>query len=203
MRAKALDPSLDRNKILPRIDPAGIARARQDELQKRQDMQAKFEQAVGSIERLPARAFPQLPAAVAAALDARKCQVPQPAERNGPRNVIRGEFFAKGESGWAVLCAVNGSASLLVFRNDRGTHPDTLAAVEEKTHLQGLDGDKIGYSREIAPASPAFMLRHYRAYGGPAPPPLDHQGIDDAFLGKASVTWYYYQGKWRCLQGAD
>jgi hypothetical protein len=30
----------------------------------------------------------------------------------------------------------------------------------------------------------------------------DH-GIDDAFLGKASVTWYFYQGKRLRLQGAD
>ena len=24
----------------------------------------------------------------------------------------------------------------------------------------------------------------------------DHQGIDDAFLEKASVTYYWYEGKW-------
>jgi hypothetical protein len=48
-----------------------------------------------------------------------------------------------------------------------------------------------------------FILRHYRAYGGPKPPPIDHNGIDDAFLEKASVTWYRYNGKWIELQGAD
>ena len=41
-----------------------------------------------------------------------------------------------------------------------------------------------------------FIMRHYRAYGGPRPPPIEHQGIDDAFLEKASVTWYFYNGKW-------
>ena len=46
-------------------------------------------------------------------------------------------------------------------------------------------------------------MRHYRAYGGPVPPPIDHQGIDDAFLEKASVTWYFHECKWLRLQGAD
>ena len=46
-------------------------------------------------------------------------------------------------------------------------------------------------------------MRHYRAYGGPEPPPIDHHGIDDAFLEKASVTWQdFHQGKWLQLQGA-
>jgi hypothetical protein len=48
-----------------------------------------------------------------------------------------------------------------------------------------------------------FIMRHYRAYGAPEPPPIDHHGIDDAFLEKASVTWYFHQGKWLQLTGAD
>jgi hypothetical protein len=32
---------------------------------------------------------------------------------------------------------------------------------------------------------------------------MNHQGIDDAFLEKASVTYYYYRGKWLQLTGAD
>jgi hypothetical protein len=46
-------------------------------------------------------------------------------------------------------------------------------------------------------------MRHYRAYGGPEPPPIDHHGIDDAFLEKGSITWYFYRGKWLQLTGAD
>jgi hypothetical protein len=46
-------------------------------------------------------------------------------------------------------------------------------------------------------------MRHYRGYGGPQPPPIDHHGIDDAFLEKASITWYFNNGKWLRLQGAD
>jgi hypothetical protein len=32
---------------------------------------------------------------------------------------------------------------------------------------------------------------------------LDHEGIDDAFLGKASLTWYWHENRWLRLQGSD
>lgn len=148
-------------------------------------------------------AFPDLPPPIAAALRARNCRVPQPSANGTPRNVIRGEFLAKGETGWAVLCSVNNSTALLVFRNGRDTNPNRVSTSEDRTYLQGLDGDNIGYSREITAAGRDFIMGHYRAYGGPEPPPIDHQGIDDAFLEKASITWYFHDGKWLRLQGAD
>lgn len=184
-RAKALDPNLDRQAILPQLDPQGMVRAPQVEMQAQR----------GKIRRLAVEAFPYLPRAVAGVLRARNCGVPQPSPEGAPRNVIRGEFFAKGEAGWAVLCSVNDSTALLAFRNDRDPNPDTVASSE--------DGNQVGYSREITAAGRDFIVRHYRAYGGPEPPPIDHHGIDDAFLEKASITWYFYQGKWLRLQGAD
>ena len=68
--------------------------------------------------------------------------------------------------------------------------------------------NKIGviaavYSREISAVNKRFILRHYRAYDGPRPAPIDHNGIDDAILEKASITWYWHDGKWMQLQGAD
>jgi hypothetical protein len=50
---------------------------------------------------------------------------------------------------------------------------------------------------------PGIILYDLRARCGPKPPPIDHLGIDDAFLEKASVVHYYYQGKWLQLTGAD
>ena len=202
LRAKALDPNLDRQAILPQLDPQATARARQGEVQATKAWQARAEEAAGKIRRLPVESFGELPAAVVRVLNARNCKVPQPSE-GAPRNVIRGEFFVKGESGWAVLCSVNRSTTLLVFRNDRDTSPDTVNSSEDRSYLQGLGGGEIGYSREITAAGRDFILRHYRAYGGPEPPPIEHQGIDDAFVGKASVTWYFHRGKWQRLQGAD
>ena len=203
LRARALDPNLDRQAILPQLEPQGIARARQVELQAQRDGQARAEEAIGKIRRLPLEAFPELPPAVAGVLRARNCRVPQPSAGGAPRNLIRGEFFTKGEAGWAVLCSVNNSTALLAFRNDRDANPDTVTTSEDRSYLQGLNGDNIGYSHEITAVGRDFIVRHYRAYGGPEPPPIDHHGIDDAFLEKASITWYFHNGKWLRLQGAD
>jgi hypothetical protein len=181
----------------------GIAHARQAERQEQRDPQARFKEAIGKIRRLPVEAFPELPTAVAAVLRGRSCRVPQPAPQGAPRNVIRGDFFTKGEAGWAVLCSVNNSTALLAFRNDRDTNPDTVATSDDRTYLQELGDNRIGYSRQITAVDRDFILRHYRAYGGPEPPPINHHGIDDAFLEKASITWYYHQGKWLRFQGAD
>ncbi len=203
LRARALDPNLDRQAILPQLDPAAMARARQVESQAARDVQARAAEAVGHIRRLPVEAFPELPPAIAGVLLTRGCRVPQPSPEGAPRNVIRGEFFVRGEAGWAVLCSVNQSTTMLVFRNGSDTRPDALFTSEDRSYVQEVDRGRFGYSREIRAVGRDFMMGNYRAYGGPEPPPIDHQGIDDAFLEKASVTWYLYRGNWQRLQGAD
>jgi hypothetical protein len=203
LRAKALEPKLDRQAILPQIDMKAIAREWQVQAQAQRDAQARSTETAGGIRRLGVEAFPELPAAVAGVLRARRCSVPQTSSDGAPHNVIRGEFFAKGEAGWAVFCSANNSTALLAFRNDRDTNPDTVATSEDRSYLQGPDGKEPGYSHQIAAVGRDFIIRHYRAYGGPQPPPIDHHGIDDAFLEKASGTWYFYDGKWLRLQGAD
>ena len=203
LRAKALDPKLDRKAVLPQVDPQTLAHAREVELKTQRDGQARAQEAIGQIRRLAIDTFPELPPAVAGVLRARHCRAPQPSAGGAPRNVIRGEFFAKGEAGWAVLCSVNNSTALLAFRNDLDTNPNTIITSEDRGYLQVLNGAQFVYSREITTVGRDFILRHYRAYGGPEPPPIDHHGIDDAFLEKASVTWYFHKDKWLRLQGAD
>jgi tetratricopeptide (TPR) repeat protein len=195
LRAKALDPNLEREKILPPMEARAAAPA--------VDAQARFDAATVQIRRLPVSAFPELPPVVASVLIARKCTIPQPYTGGAPGNVIHGAFFAKGERGWAVLCSVGEQSTVLVFRNDRDAKPEELAKNDDRHYLQGIGGDQIGYSRQISAANRSFILSHYRAYGGPAPPPIDHDGVDDAFVGKASATWYHYEGKWVTLAGAD
>jgi len=56
---------------------------------------------------------------------------------------------------------------------------------------------------DITPVGKDFIMRHYRAYGGPKPPPIDHQGIDCDICQKASTTLYFYRGRWLTLTGAD
>jgi hypothetical protein len=69
--------------------------------------------------------------------------------------------------------------------------------------LQSGGSTAIEYSRAIAPLGHEYILMHYRTYGGPEPPAIDHQGISDSFVGKASVVHYFYAGKWLELTGAD
>ncbi len=201
-RAKALDPDLDEAWIFPKIDPKMIGMlapgARPPEADR-----AKFDTAEKEIRRLPLEAFPELPHSVRVVLSTRGCLVSQPTLDGPPRNVIRGEFLDKGRIGWAVLCSTGGSSSILVFRDDSDTRPEELARSEDKVYLQGVGEGKIAFSREIQAVDRKFIMAHYRAYGGPEPPPVNHQGIDDAFLGKASVTHYWHNGKWLQLQGSD
>jgi hypothetical protein len=167
-----------------------------------EDLRRRFEKADRAIVRLPPSAFPELPANLAAELQRRSCSIPQafPEKRH---NVIRGQFAKPGQTDWAVLCSVNGVSAILVFWNASEKNPAEIARQADRDRLQGAGGDTIVYSRAISAVGKSFILEHYRAYGGPQPPPLDHQGIDDAFVEKASVVLYFHQGKWLELTGAD
>ena len=193
LRAQAIDPKLDRNVILPQLPPQGPPPPPTPVIP---------DDAVTRLRRLPIDAFPNLPPAIAAALRARHCTVPQPYPTGAPRNVIRGDFMARNESGWAVLCSVKASTTLLVFRNDTDPSPQSVSTSPDLGYLQ-MEKNQVLYLHEIVTANRDFILGHYRAYGGPPPPPIDHLGIDDSFLEKASVTWYFHEGKWLRLQGAD
>lgn len=191
LRAKVINPKLDRNAILPPIRPATPAQA------------LDFDAALKSIKYLPIAAFPAVPPTIASVLTQRRCTNPQPYGARAPRNLIRGEFFAAGEAGWAALCSVNHVTTLLAFRNNSDLHPVAVNSGQDRNYLQGMGGTEIGYSHEIATVDGQYIMRHYRAYGGPQPPPITHHGIDDSINDKASVTLYFHQGKWLRLQGAD
>ena len=61
------------------------------------------------------------------------------------------------------------------------------------------------YSRILRSADKSYIEEHIRAYGEPDVkyPPIDHEGIEDPILDKASRIHYFYQGKWLVLPGAD
>lgn len=165
--------------------------------------QRQFDEAERRIVRLPPTAFLSLPSNVVAELQRRGCSVPQDAFTKKPHNVISGQFARPGQLDWAVLCSVKGVSTILVFWNGSGTNPAAIAPMRDRNFLQGITADEIGYSRGISAVGRDFIMQHYTAYGGPKPPPVDHQGIDDAFLEKASVTWYFHAGKWSQLSGSD
>jgi hypothetical protein len=102
-----------------------------------------------------------------------------------------------------VLCSLNHVSTIYIFRNASEREPLELAPQSDANSLQDNGGAAIEYSRAISAVDREYILKHYHAYGGPKPPAIDHQGINDAFLGKASVVRYFYAGKWLQLTGAD
>ena len=167
------------------------------------DLQRAFKSAERQILRLSPSAFPKLPKKILADLKRRGCLIPQVPHDKEPHNVIKGEFARPGQTDWAILCSIGGVSSILVYWNGAAANPAQLAEMEDFGFLQASGAEGIIYSRAIAPVDRAYILQHYQWYGGTKPPPLDHQGIDDAFVEKGSVVFYFYGGKWLQLTGAD
>jgi hypothetical protein len=147
--------------------------------------------------------FPMLPRRVAAELQRRGCSIPQVPMVNVPHNVIKGQFAKPGQTDWAVLCSVSGVSLILILWNGAETSPTEIAPTKDADRLQSWTAGKMVYSRKINPVGKSFIMEHYNAYGGEKPPPIDHQGIEDSFYGKASEVLYLYRGKWLRLNGAD
>jgi len=167
------------------------------------DLSRKFDQADEKIVRLSPSAFPELPTNIVKELQRRGCTVPQEAFTKNRHNVIQGNFVKIGQTDWAVLCSVNRISSILIFFNTSEKNVQEVEKREDRSYLQGNSADQIGFSRGISPVGKDFILSHFKAYGGTTPPPISHQGINDAFIGKASVVHYFDGANWLKLTGAD
>jgi hypothetical protein len=74
--------------------------------------------------------------------------------------------------------------------------PNLPPAVRKHVEAQG----RFVYSRGIRPVNEAQL----RGYADPPPAGLmKHQGIEDAFTGKASTVVYCVDGKWKEIAAAD
>jgi hypothetical protein len=166
----------------------------------RQDRQG----ANAAMVRLKPSAFPELPVTIRRYLERRGCEIPQALSDKAPHNVVRGRFTSPTQIDIAVLCSKAGVSMVLVFRGGTTSAVGELAQRPDEGFLKVVDaGGVVGYSRALGVASPSYIREHHAAYGGPKPPPMDHDGINDIFVGKASVVWYWYRGHWLQLQGAD
>ena len=152
--------------------------------------------------RSPPSAFPELPASIQKDLTRRGCTIPQPDDATDA-NVIKGRFASARQTDWAVLCSIRRISSILVFRNESPSLVAELAAQPDRGSLRVIVDGVIGYSRVLGVADADFIRVHYQRYGGTKPPPLDHDGIEDAALESASVVWYWYRGHWLELTGAN
>ena len=157
-----------------------------------------------AIVRLKPAAFPGLSTPVREYLDQRGCTIPQsPDVEDTPHNVIRGRFTSSKQTDVAVLCSVRGTSVILVFRGGSASNVAELAPAEDKGFLQTIGDNKIGFSRAIFPAAPSDIRALHKEFGVGQLPRIDHDGIHNAFVGKASTILYWDGKKWLELAGMD
>ena len=157
--------------------------------------------------RLPPNAFPDLPAGIVRELERRGCSVPQLDAMfvgvTRPHNVVRGSFGRGPEPDWAVLCSRDRVSAILVFWDGRAEYPAEIEQRPDAGSLQHMGEQGIVYSRYLGVASRNDIHAFHDAYGGPEPPPIENQGINDGYAEKGSSVLYWHDGTWLQLTGAD
>ena len=149
------------------------------------------------VRRLAPSAFPELPPPVRRDLLARGCRVPQAYDESRPHNVLRGSFTAANRVEWAVLCSVRDTAAILVYDGRRGVVLDSLARSSDAAWVRSVAGDQRGYSRRLS-VLPGRAISRWRIHDGEqdVAQPIDHDGITQAFAGKAAEAFYRSRGRW-------
>lgn len=156
------------------------------------------------ITRLEPSAFPKLPPEIQAELSRRGCLVPQSYALQAPHNVVRGHFISPDQLDVAVLCSKHGVSTLLLFHGGSIDSVEELGSARDSNFMQVIGPDlEVGYSWVIEVATPKYIEEHYELFGGPLPPPYDHDGINDIFAEKGSVVLYWDGNAWLNLAGSD
>lgn len=164
----------------------------------------KWTMAEKRIVRLLPSAFAELPQTLSFHLTEQGCTIPQSYGNKSPHNVIRGHFQSAQQLDWAILCYSHGATRLLIFWQGDPNKEEVVSRSEDRDYLQGLGDDLIGYSHAIGVVGESYIHEHFEAYGGhELPAVIDHDGINDIFLEKASVVLYWDNGTWLELTGAD
>jgi len=118
-------------------------------------------------------------------------------------NAVEGEFAIKGQKDWAVLCSTKGKSHIHIFWGGSKRCPSVFAERSDEEYLYKQSSGTWEYNRGLGRVGEKFIMEHYQSYGGPKPPPITHDAIDDRWLEKASVVHYCHEGKWIELTGAD
>lgn len=154
--------------------------------------------------RLSPGEFSELSNEIIKNLEKRGCTIPQTWHNKVPHNVISGEFSKKEQTDWAVLCSINQVSSILIFWGGSSEKVAEIAKSDDIGYFQVVaNNDEMGFSRGIYKVDKKYIIDHFISYGGTKLPPIDHEGINDAYVEKASEVLYLYRGKWLELQGAD
>ena len=156
-------------------------------------------------ERAP-ESIQQLPMGIRRDLVKRQCLVPKyKGDTRNEDSAYTMSHFRFGISvDYAVICHLPARKvqEVLVYSNPEGVWNGEV--IDRGT----FDPAPHGYKCEarVGVATPEFILNHAQAY---APeelkslPQLDHNGVDVDVCEKASVVYFFHQGKWLQLQGAD
>ncbi len=142
-----------------------------------------------------------LPSNIVMALKKLGCLIPQGILIH--TNAIEGEFAIIGQKDWVVLCSVKGKSHIHIFWGGPKTCPRVIAEKSDEEYLFRQSGGTWEYNRGLGKVGEKFIMEHYEAYGGPKPPPITHDAIDDRWLEKGSVVHYCHEGRWIELTGAD
>lgn len=160
-----------------------------------------------AIKYVSPRSIKELPPAAADFFESKNCKVPVTSDLNyGPEaeqvNVKAGEFAAKGQKDWAILCSVGGASSILIFWGGPARCAESVNSDSDSNH--SASDPHYAFMRAIDVVDSGFMTSHAQAYDGPNPPKvIDHQGLSDGKPGGASGVVYCHGGEWLSLQGAD
>lgn len=161
--------------------------------------------AKASIVYLAPADFKTAPVRIRQKLESDGCLIPQATFfAKGRSNLVHGELGRKGQIDWAALCSKNrtsvveivwGGSVRCADRLNLSTDRDWLQAAEKAEGQWRIDFSRllrvVNYGDAVDYASP------------PAPGSMDHQGLEDAFAGKASSVFYCTKGQWVVVAGAD
>jgi hypothetical protein len=104
-----------------------------------------------------------------------------------------------------VLCSDGTTSQVFVFGAGGVGVIDSIAQEVDEHYMQEVEPGHMGYSRRITAIKPAAIRKLGREFSDESDPvvQIDHDGIDDAFVEKASVIHYKRSGKWLVLPGSD
>lgn len=163
-----------------------------------------FTRADAATRRLAPSAIPNVPPKVRRTLEQRGCTVPQVPGKAAPHNAIRGAFTVRGTAEWAVLCSREKVSSIVVIAESSGAIVAEVGPRADALSLQTISPpDTIWYSRAISRVDARRVRIVALRELGRSAPAIVHDGIDDAFVEKASVVWYWDGKTWLRFTGAD
>lgn len=154
--------------------------------------------AVSSVPRFTADRFVVLPPTVREAFTAMNCQVPQPSLTAGPRNVVQGEYGAKGQRDWAALCSNGTVTEIRIVWGGPVRCEDRLAMRQDSdTIVQSAPG-VYAYSRSIATASVEQVNRLFTRFPAKLSETPAHDGIEDT-IDRVSLAHYCAGSHWQTI----